>query len=57
MAEQLTSNYSAEIPPAVNQIEAHPFLQQPELKKYLDEKNIILEAYSPLGNNIAGKPR
>ncbi|KAL1959913.1 hypothetical protein VTO42DRAFT_581 [Malbranchea cinnamomea] len=47
----------AEIPPAVNQVEAHPHLQQPELKKYLDEKNIILQAYSPLGNNLAGAPR
>ncbi|GMF72364.1 unnamed protein product [Aspergillus oryzae] len=29
---------TAKIPPAVNQIEAHPYLQQPGLHKYLKEK-------------------
>ncbi|EKD01983.1 aldehyde reductase I (Alcohol dehydrogenase) [Trichosporon asahii var. asahii CBS 8904] len=43
--------------PAVNQVEAHPTLIQPELFKYLKEKNIHLTAYSPLGNNVTGKPR
>ncbi|RAK95924.1 Aldo/keto reductase [Aspergillus ibericus CBS 121593] len=32
--------------PAVNQIEAHPYLQ-----------GILVEAYSPLGNNQTGEPR
>ncbi|KAJ9615776.1 hypothetical protein H2200_001853 [Cladophialophora chaetospira] len=52
-----TEENSARIPPAVNQIEAHPWLQQPELVRYLEQKGILVQAYSPLGNNEWGKPR
>lgn len=41
--------YAAEMP-AVNQVELHVFLQQPELVEYCREKGIILEAYSPLAH-------
>lgn len=42
-------NY-ANIIPAVNQVELHVFLQQPELVKYCRKNGIIIEAYSPLAH-------
>lgn len=53
---ELTS-CSAKIPPAVNQIEAHPYLQQPGLLKWAKERGVVIAAYSPLGNNIYNIPR
>ncbi|TLM87576.1 aldo/keto reductase [Pseudarthrobacter sp. NamE5] len=40
---------SAEVVPAVNQIELHPWLQQAELRNIHDELGIRTEAWSPLG--------
>lgn len=36
------------VQPQVDQIEVHPWLPQVELRKYLVEKDIVAEAYSPL---------
>jgi L-glyceraldehyde reductase len=43
--------------PVVNQVEAHPLLQQDELVAFCKEKNILITAYSPLGNNLKGETR
>ena len=43
------------VPPAVNQIEVNPFNQQLEGKKFLEENNIVVEAWAPFAegkNNI-----
>ncbi|WP_307094970.1 aldo/keto reductase [Arthrobacter sp. V1I9] len=40
---------TAEVTPAVNQIELHPWLQQQELRKIHDDLGIRTEAWSPLG--------
>jgi len=40
----------ATVKPAVNQVELHVFLQQPELLEYCREQDITVEAYSPLAH-------
>lgn len=40
----------ANVKPAVNQVELHLFLQQPELVEYCRERDIVIEAYSPLAH-------
>ena len=42
-------SYASEMP-AVNQVELHVFLQQPELAEYCREHDIVLEAYSPIAH-------
>ncbi|MDR2930511.1 MAG: aldo/keto reductase [Propionibacteriaceae bacterium] len=37
------------VAPAVDQVELHPVFQQIELRKYLDEHDITVEAWGPLG--------
>jgi diketogulonate reductase-like aldo/keto reductase len=48
----------AEIPPALNQIELHPFLVQEELRAFDAEHGIATEAWSPLakGGELLGHP-
>jgi diketogulonate reductase-like aldo/keto reductase len=44
-----------EVPPAVNQIETHPFNQQIEAAAFLKENNVQIEAWAPFAegkNNI-----
>lgn len=41
----------------MNQIEAHPYLQQRELLAWAKSRNIVIAGYSPLGNNIYNIPR
>jgi len=40
----------AQIKPEMNQVEAHPYLQQNELLEYCQQQNIHFTAYSPLGS-------
>ncbi len=39
-----------EIKPAVNQVELHVYLQQPELVEFCKQHDIVIEAYSPLAH-------
>jgi len=39
----------ARIKPVVNQVEIHPYNQQSKLLAYCQSRNVIVQAYSPLG--------
>ncbi|MEA5463760.1 aldo/keto reductase [Leptothoe sp. PORK10 BA2] len=41
---------NAQRPPEMNQIELHPYLQQPSMLDFCHKNNIHLTAYSPLGS-------
>ena len=42
-----------DVVPAVNQIEVHPYFQQPELRRLHSEHGIVTQAWSPLGGITA----
>jgi diketogulonate reductase-like aldo/keto reductase len=39
---------AARVPPAVNQVEVHPFLQQRDVRAWCAAHGVVVEAYSPL---------
>lgn len=51
--QKLLADKEVTVKPVVNQIEAHPLLPQEDLKAYLTEQGIVIEAYSPLGSSGA----
>ena len=44
----------ADITPACNQVEAHPWFPQDDLLQYCEKKGLALVAYSPLGSQSGG---
>lgn len=48
--KRLLADPRVTIRPAANQVELHPYLPQPKLLEFCKNKNIVVEAYSPLGS-------
>ena len=44
-------------PPAVNQVELHPYHQQRELQEYCAQEGIVLQAYASLGGQDASRAK
>lgn len=42
---------TAKLPPEMNQVELHPYLQQTDLLNFAQEHNVFLTGYSPLGSS------
>lgn len=47
---------TAKVPPSINQIEYHPYLQHGSLVPFCKSKNIAIEAYGPLTAVTKAKP-
>jgi diketogulonate reductase-like aldo/keto reductase len=47
----------AEIPPVVNQVQFSPFKYRRKLLEACEERNVTLEAYSPLGTGRISRTR
>jgi len=46
---------SAETAPMVNQYEFHPWLQQPSLRRYCQERGIVVQAWAPIMKGRVGE--
>lgn len=49
-ARKVEGLLGASIPPAVNQVELHPYLQQRQLLDWCRKNGVLVTAYSPLGS-------
>jgi 2,5-diketo-D-gluconate reductase A len=41
-----------EVPPAINQVEVHPYLTQDDVRGFCQEHQIAIEAWSPIGQGL-----
>merc|ERR1712159_809558 len=46
--QELFDSPDLRIPPAVNQVEIHPFLRRDDIAAFCESKGVLVEAYSPL---------